>query len=286
MIDVTKLTDYVEERRLPLIAKAVLGAKTLQYVNIQTDVKYKAALNLLSADPELQAGGCGFEDQGSVTLSQRIITAPLVKVNMSFCDKDLLKKWTGYEVRVAAGFEKLPFEEEFTNEIVKNLNAKIEKAIWQGDETLGIEGFGSFDSEYTSVAAAADAKAAIDAVYAALPAEVIDDAVIFVGEDTYRAYITALVNANLYHFKPEYDGGEYTLPGSNVRVISVNGLNGTKKVYGGSLKNFFVGVDMENDQERFDLWYSKDHQEFRLAINFNIGAQVAWPDQIVVGSYA
>ena len=39
---------------------------------------------------------------------------------------------------------------------------------------------------------------------------------------------------------------------------------------------------MEGDDEKFDLWYSKDNQEFRLAINFNAGVQVAFPDEIVL----
>ena len=64
-------------------------------------------------------------------------------------------------------------------------------------------------------------------------------------------------------------------------------LNGTKKIVAGDLKgNFFYGTDLEGDQEVFDLWYSKDNQEFRLAIKFNAGVQVAFPDQVVVKTIA
>ena len=35
--------------------------------------------------------------------------------------------------------------------------------------------------------------------------------------------------------------------------------------------------------ETFDLWYSKDNQEFRLAVKFNAGVQVAFPDEVVLG---
>lgn len=48
--------------------------------------------------------------------------------------------------------------------------------------------------------------------------------------------------------------------------------------------NLFYGVDMADDAETFDLWYSKDNQEFRLAIKFNAGAQIAFPDQVVVSA--
>lgn len=51
-------------------------------------------------------------------------------------------------------------------------------------------------------------------------------------------------------------------------------------------ENLFYGVDMADDAETFDIWYSKDNQEFRVAIKFNAGAQVAFPDQIVLSEAA
>ena len=43
---------------------------------------------------------------------------------------------------------------------------------------------------------------------------------------------------------------------------------------------------MMDDAERFELWYSKDFNEYRLAIQFNLGLQVAFPDEIVIGGVA
>ena len=77
------------------------------------------------------------------------------------------------------------------------------------------------------------------------------------------------------------------IPGTSTRIYGVPGLNGTKKIVAGDLKgNFFYGTDLDGDQEVFDLWYSKDNQEFRLAIKFNAGVQVAFPDQVVVKTIA
>ena len=50
-------------------------------------------------------------------------------------------------------------------------------------------------------------------------------------------------------------------------------------------ENIYFGVDMEGDEEKFDMWYSQDNQEFRLAINFNAGVQVAFPDEVVIASW-
>lgn len=56
----TSLPSYVEERRIPLIAAAVLGGNTAKLFNLQTDVKTSAALNLLSTDVAFGDGSaCG-----------------------------------------------------------------------------------------------------------------------------------------------------------------------------------------------------------------------------------
>ena len=74
---------------------------------------------------------------------------------------------------------------------------------------------------------------------------------------------------------------EMNIPGTSVKMIGVNGLNGTKKVYAGQLSNFYFGTDMLGDEEKFEFWYSQDNREFRLAVEFNAGVQVAYPNEIV-----
>lgn len=95
------------------------------------------------------------------------------------------------------------------------------------------------------------------AVYAAIPTAVLDGAVIFVGEDTYRAFTMQLVEKNYHFYDGAYANGECFVPGTNVKVIAVAGLNGTGSVIAGRPENFFYGCDMVNDQEKFDFWYSR-----------------------------
>lgn len=86
------LEEYVEERRLPLIAAAVLGGDTAKLFNLQTDVKTTAALNLLSTDVEFGDGStCGWDPTGTQELSQRLIETGQIKINMPYCEKDMLK---------------------------------------------------------------------------------------------------------------------------------------------------------------------------------------------------
>lgn len=289
-LDISTLSTYTEEKKLPLIGRAVLGAKSTNLFNLQTGVKYQSALNLLDTTVTLGDGSnCGWDEAGQTELTQRVIEVAHLKVNMSFCDRDLLDYWTGYEVRVAAGRETLPFEEAFVNQIIDRVNEKVENLVWNGDKSNP----GEFDglltilaSETPITAGATGVTDTVTDVYTKIPIEILDKATIVMGEDQFRLYVLDLTAKNLYHYDPSVDGNmTIVMPGTSTKVMGLPGLNGTNKVVAADLaNNIFYGTDMTDDKETFDLWYSKDNQEFRLAIKFNAGVQVAFPDQIVVGT--
>ena len=296
-LNVSTLSNYVEEKRLPLIAKSFLRGKTIDLIQIETGVLQDTALNLVSASVQFGDGAsCGWNPTDGVALSQRILKPTFLKINQAFCDKDLLKKWASYEVKLAAGREQLPFEESFMAEIANAISESIEKLVWQGDSSNDNEpdGFLKILEAVSSGVVSATWSAGttaynkIKTVYNAIPANIIDkeDTVIFVGEETYREFIQDLVSANLYHFSPDYKAGEYMVPGTAIRVIAVNGLNGTGKIVAGRLSNFFYGVGAEDDKDTFDFWYSQDNREFRLAVYFAMAVQVAYPNEIVLGKQA
>lgn len=292
------LPAYVEQKRLPLIKEAVLKAKSASLFNLQSDIKTDAALNLLTTDVQFGDGlTCGWDEAGTQTLSQRILKTGNIKINMAYCDKAMLKYWTQYQIRVAAGQKTLPFEEDFVSAVVENVKEAVEIAIWQGDTTSQTNNLKYFDGllkilknddgTVDVVITGASAYDDIMAVYNAIPEKVLEGASILVGADTFRKFVNELVAKNYYHYSGENLNGEIYLPGSQVKVIAVNGLNGTDKIVAGQLdKNFFYGVDMVNDEEKFEMWYSQDFREFRLAIEFNAGVQVAFPDEVVLGAKA
>ena len=288
MINFDGLSTYVDEQRLPLIKKAVLGGKTVGLINLQTGVKKSAALNLIDVEPTLQEGGCGWNAAGDATLSQRVIDTKMLKVNIPFCDKDFINYWTNYEVKVGAGRETLPFEEYFTSMVIEKVNAKIEAMVWAGNSENGAEFDGLIkilgSEGVVTAATKTSAYEAIKAVYAAIPVAVLPKATIFVGADTFRSFMLEMVEKNYFHYAADgADVQEFVLPGTNTKVIAVNGLNGTNKIVAADPANLFYGCDMLDDAETFDLWYSKDNREYRLAVQFNAGTQVAYPNEVVVG---
>lgn len=300
-IKTSSLTAFVDEQRLPLIRKAVVGNRSAKEFALMTGVKGATALNLLNTDVTFADGtACGWTEAGSAELSQRILTPGVIKVQMSYCQNQLLKYWTNYEVRVAAGQKNLPFEEDFVNNAIESIKAKLEKAMWQGDTTSDDANLKQFDGLCKTIAAATVAgtytSAASDSVtkiinetYALIPDAVFErgEVVMYISGANYRKYIQELIaNGNLVITNTVNDVAmpeSVLIPGTNVRVIPVAGLDGAGlKAVASYRENFVYGVDLADDDEKFDLWYSQDNDEFRLAVSFVAGVQVAYPDLIAI----
>ena len=286
-INTSALTAYVEEQNLPLIRKSVLGARTIQYLTLQTGVVGPTAINVLDTTISFGDGSaCGWNATGESKLSNRVITPAHPKVNMSFCEKKLIKTWAQNEVRVAAGHEVLPFEEEFTQDVVSKVGAELDKLIWQGGTIGGVayKGFLNLEeSGYTTATKGATVYDSARAVYNAIPAGSLESSVIFMGVDKFRELAGELTEKNLYHYDPKVDSSfELILPGTNMKVAGVPGLNATDKIVALNCDHSVYGTDMENDEEVFDLWYSKDNQEFRMKLEFTAGGQVAYLDEMVI----
>jgi len=124
--------------------------------------------------------------------------------------------------------------------------------------------------------------AIIDAVYKAIPVEVLDkeDAFIACGTDVFRLFTIALKTANLYHYNADAVNFELFIPGTNIKLVALNGLNGTSRIIAGRKSNMFMGVDLMNEEEKFEIFFAKEADEVRLMCAFKLGTQVAFPSQI------
>lgn len=301
-LNLNSLTAYVEQKKLPIIRKAVIGNKSAQEFYLMTGVKGATALNLLTTDVKFGDGTtCGWNEAGTSTMSQRTLTPGAIKVNMSFCDKAMLKYWMNYDVKVAAGQKTLPFEEDFINGVVEDIQANLEKAMWQGDTTSNDVNLKQFDGLIktitnatgvikTTFAEGATVTSIVNDVYSKLPSAVFSkgEVVIYMGSDSYRKYIQELIaNGNLVITNALNDVAmpdSILVPGTNVRAIGVAGLDNTDKFFASYKDNFVYGVDMQGDEEKAEMWYSQDNREFRLAVEFVAGVQVAYPDLCVMAS--
>jgi len=303
-INTQSLPAYVEENRLPLIHNAVLGARTAAHFNLITGVKGDSALNLLETNVQFGDGStCGWNEAGSSTLSQRILKPGYLKVNMSFCEKQLLKTWANYTVKIAAGQKTLPFEQDFMEGVSRDISQKLEVALWKGDKSSSDANLNKFDgmikiadaatlAETVTFASGDSVTSIVSKIYNVIPTKAYNkgEVVVYLGADNYRKYIQELIaNGNLVITTGVNDVAmpeSVLIPGTNVRVIYVPGLDGTNRYFASYKDNFVYGVDMTGDEEKYDLWYSQDNREHRLAVEFVAGVQIAFPDLVVTAKQA
>lgn len=301
---VTSLPDYVENNKEVILKNfALVGTSTRRRISLQTGVKTSAYLNYLDLAPILQDGkGCGFNPAGTAELSQRTVETAIIKVNMEICADNLLGKWAEYLVKIGMSEQELPFEQYIVDGITAEINKKIEKLIWQGDKSnvadadlKWINGFlvqFAADSDVIDVPIPAGTGIwqAVYAVYEQMTEEALErDPVIFVSPSNYRAFVLAMMTANLFHYAapdaayPE----ELFIPGTNVKLVKTPGLAGVEdKIVGTFAANLVYACDLEGDTEDILIKYEELEKLFKLAIRWNSGVAYYFPDHVTLGAIA
>jgi hypothetical protein len=305
------LAAYTKENEQLLVASSVLGSKTASLIkeqgNVMVGVKSAETINIMDTDAIFQDGSsCGFNASGLTSFTQRTVTVGKIKVNEALCLKDLEAKYLQKALPAGSMYDSMIYAEEYSKRKTEKISSQLEKALWQGNTgsvDVNLNKFTGLISLITSAGASvvnansvafhgvvetaitdANVVSIFDDIYKAIPAQVVDkdDMVIFCGMDTFRTYTVKLKSSNLFHYKyDEAANGQFFLPGTNVRVIAVQGLNGTNDIVAARISNFFIGTDLLNEEERFEIFYAKEADQVRFVSEFKMGINFAFPDEIV-----
>jgi hypothetical protein len=310
-LDLTGLTAYIDEQNFPMVTKSLIGGRTASMLTPQIGVKGKTKINLMDVDVVMQDGsGCAWNANGDVDLTQREIDAKLVKINLELCPKDLNAYYWRTQMSAGTHQESIPFEEQFANYLVEKVQDEIEKVIWGGNFAAGVGNLAMFDGLLIPTASFTDCNAAtgsfptplttglsisnileaIERIYVETPSAAVakGDFKIFLGTDKFRTLAAALMNGNglssaggqLNNYTSDFDPLRLIFPGTNIEVVGVGGLEGFNAAYGMSMSNAFLGVDLDADSSKIESWYSQDDRKYRVAIEFTMGTQFAYPDQV------
>ena len=305
---VTSLTNYTKTNENMLLVKSFFEPKTATYMQKLTGVKSSIQLPNLSDTLIWQTGGtCGLVNaSGDTSITARTLTVGRIKAEKSWCIADLEAKYTQLLLSPGSQYESLPggIDQAFMEAVMGAQGENVEKAIWQGDTTAWQDYLNKFDGLIKIIGAASGTIAAnaaaymtpvtsvtasnilavLQGIYNAIPVELIDkqDLRIFIGTDWARLYQMALINANLYNFIPSADSlGEFFLYGTNVKIVPVAGLNSTNKAYALRTSNMFLGVDLENEEEELNVWYSQDYDTVYMRMKFKLGTQIGITTEVV-----
>jgi hypothetical protein len=301
------ISAYTKQEIAPLLTEAVFAAKTQSLIKsggiLLPKTKSSVAVPKLATNANFQVDACGWNPSGTTTLSQATVTVGKIKMEETICPKDFEAYFSQEALKAGSTYEDFgwaEFQTKFTAQKNKMIAKQLEVGLWQGDTDSASENLKRFDglikiidagspvnanvSGYVSggpisVLSATNIVASLNGVYKAIPVEIIDqdDLKVFVGNDTYRLAILAYQALNLYNYKVDGDANQtFVIPGTNVELVAVNGLNGTGDIYATTLSNIAMAFDLEAEEENYKIWYSQDTNEVRYRVAFKLGIGVAY----------
>ena len=302
--DVSGLGAYVDEQSEEILVKQVTAGRTLEKITIQEGIKGSEEIKLMDDSVVYQAGDCTMTASGDTVFTDRAIAVETLGFMKKFCQKDLAGFWTQLNLRAGAMAEdeELPFEAQIVDYLLALHSNELDKLIWRGNKATGtgnlafMNGFRSFLTTgngcvdlNTSATASITNTNAYDVFYEVFensPEAVAesDDFACFTGRENFNKLIKNLVDLNFFHYSPNEiaEMNEVTVPGTDMVVTKVVGLNTLDNIYTGRASHFVFGTDLTSDLDQFSLWYSKDDDVIYLRSKFRAGVQVPFLDRIGV----
>ena len=299
--DVSGLGTYVDEQSDEIIPALIYDGRTAQIVPIMEGVIGSKEIKLIDSSITLQdASSCGRNALGTTTLTDKAMVVKPIKSNQNFCSEDLVDTWgqLGLPNGVRNQRETLPYEDIIIAHQMNKILELNEDLIWKGN--LGsatpnlnkIDGFKKkFDADATvtqintapiAAITAANVISVLQSVRNGLKVPVLSrDHAIFVGKETFDLYLTAVTNANLFHYNPVNDNMSITLHGTTTTIQLVHGLNGTSSIYAGPLDRMWIGTDLSSDWEDFSVYYSQENDSIYADVKYRLGVEFVYGSEFV-----
>jgi hypothetical protein len=300
----TITSTYAGELALPYINAAILSGDTLakNYVTLKEGVKYKAVLKKLANSASLvQAAACDFTQQGSLTLTESILTVSDLMTNLELCKAEFARDWEA--AQTGRGFINDVVPANFSDFLIGYAAAKvgetIELTIWQGDTGGTYTSFDGFEKKINATAgtyynatwsagamSASTVIANLNQLINNLPAALIGspDTKLYMNRATaqfYRQAVSALGYANLFQatdsFNLQFNGYDiYVCPGMSAGTVIA-----------AQPSNLFVGVDANSDFAEVkvvDMTLTDASDNVRMAMRYRCGVQVGVYQDVCFGS--
>lgn len=300
--DVSALPAWTDNSMPNVITDLIENSEFLSTMTLEENIKGTKEIALLNADVTLQAKvACTPSPDGSVIFTKKDLTTVPLYAGIEFCNEDLNTKMT--QVLNTLGLKrqdgKLPAELEtvLMAYLMKQLQRKAQRLVVLGDETSidpelalmnGLVYRINNDTDvvdYMSAETSITASNAFNIAYGlfkSIPTELFDNEMtvaIYCGRSTALLILEDWNNANPYSLIPIPDqkgsSMRFTLPLTNVEVISLPELNNTEDMYAIPLSLTFLGVDSPEDMS-YDIKYDEYNDKLKAECSFRLGTNIVW----------
>jgi len=287
------------------ISAALRQASSMEFLTMIENIKYKSNIQKMAAANMVKDATCDFNEAGTLTMTEAVLTPKNLQVNTDLCKSTLLDSWEAAQMRAGAG---APPPASFDDYVISYLGEIIanatEVSLWSGNDATAGEftGFvqgavgrlvtdgtvvdvvnaGGAGVEYT----AANIIANLQACTAAIPTTVYtkEDLYIYMSPKSYRVYISAI--STLGYVNAYSMNGDYDAVFEGIKIAVCNGMNNDVLV-AAERSNLFFGTDLLSDQTRIqmlDMSNLDGSDNMRVVARYSGGTQVGIGADVVLVS--
>lgn len=293
-------TTYAGEFAGEYIASAILSANTIANngVTVRPNIKYKEVIKQFVSDNLIQDATCDFTNEGTVSLSDKVLTVDEKQINIQLCKTPFQSDWDAVQMGYSA-FDVLPsnFSDFFIGRMLKEVALSTEKYLWNITDGFpflllddGAELVGS--SPITTANVIAEMRKVVDACPDAIYGA--EDLRLYVSQKVAKAYVGALggfatnIGANGLNAQGTTwytSGGALSFDG--IPVFVANGLKDQESnlMVLTTVSNLHFGTGLLDDQNEvkvIDMADIDGSKNVRFVMRWTQGLQVAFGADAVV----
>jgi len=285
------------------IAAALKEAKSLDYLTMIENIKYKSNIQRMAGSSVVRDAECDFTDHGTLALTEKVLEPKNLQINLDLCKKNLLSSWEALQMRAGAGAPPPPSFEDYVISYMGEIIAQAtENSIWSGvagtnGEFTGFLGAAvgyllpgvdgtviqsSASGAYTAANIIANLQTLTSDMAANTPAILgKEDLHIYMNNKTYAMYISAVSTlgyVNAYNMNGDY---EPVFEGYKIAVCPGMVDN---QVVAAEKSNVFFGTDLLSDATRIsllDMSALDGSDNIRLVARYSGGVQTGVGADIV-----
>lgn len=291
------------------IAAALKNAKSLEYMTMLENIKYKRNITTVGGDAEtgkhgmIQDRTCDFTAAGALTLSDKVLEPKRLQVNYKVCKGDLIKDWQALQMK--PGQWNINMGADFQSFLISHVAGIIaestENSIWTGAKATGgeFEGFttagtGVFVTDAVTAAPAptggayaagtiiADLAALLAAVPSAVYGKMSEDLYMYMNPRTYRIYINAVSAAGYVNafsmndtYQPFFEGVKIAvcpgMPDNNAVVALASSLMFGTDLYSDETEIKIIDESMINGSDNILV-----AAKFTAGVQSGIAKDITW----------
>jgi hypothetical protein len=290
-------TTYAGREAAGYIRAAFLSNESLNAVTFKENIEYKQVVRRLVDNVTFKNATCDFDPQGTVTLTERILTLEKFQIHRQICKNTFLSDWEAKSEQ--DGFLHASLTDALIANILAGMGAENERIMWQGVnatageyagfETLFLADGDVLDVEDAEAITVDNVIAEMNRLVLTLPTRVrraSEKPVIAVSSNVAEAFRTAILGLG---------GGSYLYQGETVKmtwqgqydIVECPGMSDdTMAMFQKS--NLWFGtnlLDQWNNVSVLDMYQYDLSNNVRFAASFFAGVQYGFGAEIAFYQY-